>query len=89
MSLPWPLSMLGIDVINPISPKASNNHRVILVVIDYFTKWIEEITLASVTTKAFEHFLQRYIIVQYGVPEAIIIDNAKNLNNNLISDLCV
>ncbi|XP_012472371.1 uncharacterized protein LOC105789544 [Gossypium raimondii] len=35
---PWPFSMWGIDVIGPISPKASNGHRFIFVVIDYFTK---------------------------------------------------
>jgi hypothetical protein len=33
--------MWGIDVIGPINPKASNGHRFILVVIDYFTKWVE------------------------------------------------
>ena len=34
----WPFSMWGMDVIGPISPKASNGHRFIFVVIDYFTK---------------------------------------------------
>ena len=34
----WPFSMWGMDVIGPITPKASNGHRFIFVVIDYFTK---------------------------------------------------
>ena len=38
MAPPWPFSMWGMDVIGPISPKASNGHRFIFVVIDYFTK---------------------------------------------------
>ncbi|XP_012458269.1 uncharacterized protein LOC105779065 [Gossypium raimondii] len=33
--------MWGMDVIGPILPKASNGHRFIFVVIDYFTKWVE------------------------------------------------
>ncbi|KAA3465493.1 RNA-directed DNA polymerase (Reverse transcriptase), Ribonuclease H-like protein [Gossypium australe] len=41
MTSPWPFSMWGMDVIRPISPKASNGHRFIFVVIDYFTKWVE------------------------------------------------
>ncbi|PKI60724.1 hypothetical protein CRG98_018885 [Punica granatum] len=49
--------------------------------IDYFTKWIEAITLASVTAKAVAHFLRRDVIARYGVPVTIITDNAKNLNN--------
>ncbi|PKI67175.1 hypothetical protein CRG98_012424 [Punica granatum] len=52
MAAPWPFSMWGIDVIGPINPKASNGHMFILVAIDYFTKWIEAITLASVTANA-------------------------------------
>ncbi|RDX85017.1 hypothetical protein CR513_33850, partial [Mucuna pruriens] len=36
-----PFAMWGLDMIGPIEPKASNGHRFILVVIDYFTKWVE------------------------------------------------
>ena len=35
---PWLFLMWGMDVIRPITPKASNGHRFIFVVIDYFTK---------------------------------------------------
>ncbi|PKI67611.1 hypothetical protein CRG98_011991 [Punica granatum] len=56
--------------------------------IDYFTKWIEAITLASVTAKAVACFLKRDIIVRYGVPTTLVTDNAKNLNNKLIHELC-
>lgn len=58
----------------------------ILVAIDYFTKWIEAVTLASVTAKAVERFIRRDLIARYGVPETIITDNAKN--NKLIENLC-
>ncbi|PKI07635.1 hypothetical protein CRG98_049587, partial [Punica granatum] len=60
----------------------------ILVAIDYFTKWIEAITLASVTAKAVACFLRRDVIARYGVPATIITDNAKNLNNKVIDELC-
>ncbi|PKI75849.1 hypothetical protein CRG98_003764 [Punica granatum] len=76
------------DVISPINPKASNGHLFILVSIDYFTKWIKAVTLASVTAKVVAHFLKRDIIAQYGVPATLVTDNAKNLNNKLIDKLC-
>ncbi|PKI67879.1 hypothetical protein CRG98_011723 [Punica granatum] len=76
------------DVIGPINPKASNGHMFILVAIDYFTKWIKAVTLASVTAKAVAHFLRRDVIARYGVPATIITDNAKNLNNKVIDELC-
>ncbi|PKI78460.1 hypothetical protein CRG98_001100 [Punica granatum] len=88
MAAPWTFSMWGMDVIGPITPKASNGHLFILVAIDYFTQWIEAITLASVTAKAVARFLKRDIIARYGVPATLITDNAKNLNNKLIDELC-
>ncbi|PKI67203.1 hypothetical protein CRG98_012400 [Punica granatum] len=88
VTAPWPFSMWGMDVIGPINPKASNGHMFILVAIDYFTKWIEAVTLASVTAKAVARFLRRDVIARYGVPATIITDNAKNLNNKVIDELC-
>ncbi|PKI49441.1 hypothetical protein CRG98_030173 [Punica granatum] len=87
-SAPWPFSMWGIDVIGPISPKASNRHLFILMAIDYFTKWVEVITLASVTAKAVARFLKQDIIARYEVPVTIITGNAKNLNNKIIDEIC-
>ena len=51
MVSPWPFSMWGMDVIGPITPKASNGHRFIFVVIDYFIKWVEAVSYASVTDR--------------------------------------
>ncbi|PKI68274.1 hypothetical protein CRG98_011354 [Punica granatum] len=65
MTAPWPFSMWGMDVIGPINPKESNGHMFILVAIDYFIKWIEAITLASVTAKAVARFLRRDVIAAF------------------------
>ena len=48
LSSPWPFSMWGIDMIGMIEPKAYNGHRLILVAIDYFTKWVEVVSYANV-----------------------------------------
>ncbi|XP_022760883.1 uncharacterized protein LOC111307120 [Durio zibethinus] len=49
LALPWLFSMWGMDIIGPITPKALNGHRFIFVMIDYFMKWVEAISYASVT----------------------------------------
>jgi ribonuclease HI len=84
----WPFSMWGIDMIGPISPKASNGHRFILVAIDYFTKWIEAASYANVTRNVVIRFLKNNIICRYGLPERIITDNGSNLNNKMMNELC-
>ncbi|KAG8481981.1 hypothetical protein CXB51_026895 [Gossypium anomalum] len=88
MTSPWTFSMWGMDVIGPISPKASNRHRFIFVVIDYFTKWVEATSYANVTKSTVSKFLKKKIIYRYGMPERIISDNALNLNNRMIADVC-
>jgi len=88
LSAPWPFSMWGIDVIGAIEPKTSNGHRFILVAIDYFTKWVEATSYANVTRKVMAKFIRKELICRYGIPERIITDNATNLNNHMMSELC-
>src|SRR3954465_3463682 len=45
----WPFAMWGINMIGKIKPNTSNGHCFILVAIDYFTKWVEVASFASVT----------------------------------------
>ncbi|XP_027348294.1 uncharacterized protein LOC113859811 [Abrus precatorius] len=76
LSSPWPFSMWGIDVIRPIEPKASNGHRFILITIDYFTKWVEAASYASVTRNVVVKFIKRDLIRRYGTPSKLITDKA-------------
>ena len=85
---PWPFSMWGIDVIRAIEPKASNGHHFILVAIDYFTKWVKATSYSTVTRSVVVRFIKREIIYRYGMPRKIITDNATNLNNKMMKELC-
>ena len=79
---------VGIDMIGEIKPTASNRHRFILVAIDYFTKWVEAVSYASVTKNVVARFIKQNLICRYGIPERIITDNGINLNNTMITALC-
>ncbi|KAI4318298.1 hypothetical protein L6164_026085 [Bauhinia variegata] len=58
------------------------------VAIDYFTKWVEAASYATVTQHVVVKFLKFNIICQYGQPERIITDNGPNLNGSEIQKLC-
>ena len=88
LSAPWPFVMWGIDVIGAIEPKASNGHCFILVAIDYFTKWVETASYANVTRNVVVKFIKKELKCRYGLPNKIISDNATNLNNQMIKELC-
>ena len=88
LAAPWPFSMWGMDEFGAIEPKASNGHRFILVAIDYFTKWVEAALYASVTRSVVVRFIKREIMCRYGLPRKIITDNATNLNNKMMKEMC-
>ena len=71
-----------------INPKASNEHRFILVAIDYFTKLVEATSYTNVTSQVVTRFIKQNLICRYGVPSRIIMDNGSNLNNKMMKELC-
>ncbi|XP_070005961.1 uncharacterized protein [Nicotiana sylvestris] len=85
---PWPFAAWGMDVIGPIERTTSNGHRFILVDIDYFKKWVEVVSYKFVTKKVVANFVKDRIVCRFGVPESIVIDNAANLNSDLMKVMC-
>ena len=59
------------DLIGKIHPLSSKRHIFIIVVTDYFTKWVEAQPLISVTQVHVIRFIKTQIIYWFGVPETI------------------
>ena len=68
LTAPWPFAMWGIDMIGEIRPTTSNGHCFILVAIDYFTKWVEAASFASITKNVVARFIRHNLICRYGIP---------------------
>ena len=71
---PWPFSQWGIDIVGPL-PIGKGQVRFLLVVIDYFTKWVEAEALATITEARIKNFVWKNIICRFGIPLTIISDN--------------
>jgi len=78
MSIPWPFTVWGIDIIGQIKPKASNGYEYILVAIDYFTKWVEVASFKVLNAKKVAQFIQLNINYRYRVPHEVISDNSQH-----------
>ncbi|KAK3003449.1 hypothetical protein RJ639_018209 [Escallonia herrerae] len=63
-------------------PMASGQRRVVIVAIDYFTKWTEAESLAAITSAKCEDFFWKNIVCHFGVPRALVVDNGKQFDNN-------
>jgi len=75
MSSSWQFEMWGMDVIEPIGPPTSKGYRFILVITDYFSKWVEVIPLKEVKTSNVIKFIKHQVLYNFGVPQRIIHDN--------------
>ena len=55
-------------MIGKVSPKSSCGHKYMLVVIDYFTKWVEAASYTRLIAAKVAKFIRSHIICRYGVP---------------------
>jgi hypothetical protein len=71
---PWPFHTWGLDLLGPFTPVAGQLKHLI-VVIDYYTKWIEMDPLASIAFIKVQNFVFCQIICHFGIPAEVIFDN--------------
>ena len=75
MTSPWSFAVWRIDIIGEVRPKASNGHHYIIVAIDYFSKWVEAESYATVGSKQMARFIEKNIICRHGLPHHVVTDN--------------
>nr|GEX93112.1 reverse transcriptase domain-containing protein [Tanacetum cinerariifolium] len=71
---PWPLSGRAGEV------------KFLIVVMDYFTKWIEAKAVATITDGQVKKFVWDNIVCRFGIPGEIISDNGKQFADNPFKD---
>ncbi|CAF3407328.1 unnamed protein product [Rotaria socialis] len=71
---PW--HTIGMDIMGPF-PTTARQKRFLLVIVDYFTRWIELFPLNSITSIDITNILTNEIFSKYGLPKHIVSDNGK------------
>ncbi|XP_059658624.1 uncharacterized protein LOC132304943 [Cornus florida] len=77
----------GMDIIGPL-PMGKGQVQYAIVVIDYFTKWIEAGPLASIAETSIRKFAWRSIINRFGMPRVLVTDNGKQFDCTKFKDFC-
>ena len=84
---PWPFQQWGLDILGPLSI-GKGQCKFIIVAVDYFTKWVEAETLATITEQKIRNFVWCAIICRFGLPRALVSDNGKQFDNAKFRDFC-
>ncbi|XP_048613404.1 uncharacterized protein LOC125587236 [Brassica napus] len=83
---PYPFMRWAMDIIGPLP--CSRQRRFILVLTDYFTKWIEAEAYAQVTDKEVRGFVWKNIICRHGLPYEIVTDNGSQFMSGNFKEFC-
>jgi hypothetical protein len=70
----WPLQRWGLDMLGPL-PLAQANLKYVVVAVEYFSKWIEAKSLATITSATIQKLFGQNIVCRFGVSKAITLDN--------------
>jgi hypothetical protein len=59
-----------------------------VVVVQYFSKWIEAKSLATITSVTVQKFFWQNIVCRFGVPKAITMDNGTQFDAEAFKEFC-
>lgn len=63
----WPFDMWRLDLMGKF-PKSRGENEYLIVVVDYFSKWIKAKPLASPTEENTFNFLHDFVLCRYRIP---------------------
>ena len=85
VSQPW--HTIGVDIMGPF-PTTPRQKKFLLVIVDYFTSWVEMFALRNTTATDIANILINEVICRYGIPFYILSDNGPQFVSQLFNDVC-
>ncbi|KAG7564134.1 Ribonuclease H-like superfamily [Arabidopsis suecica] len=87
ISAPYPFMGWSMDIVGPMH-RSTRGVQYLLVLTDYFSKWIEAEAYINIHDSVVKTFLWKHIICRYGVPYEIVTDNGPQFISNDFEDFC-
>ena len=81
------MERIAIDVLGPL-PMTEAGNKYILIIANYFTKWVEAFPLPNQEAKTVADKLINEVICRFGVPLIIHSDQGRNFESALFAEVC-
>ncbi|XP_041953713.1 uncharacterized protein LOC121713267 [Alosa sapidissima] len=82
---PW--GKLGMDLMGPF-PRSKRGNTFLLVLVDYFTKWVEMFPLKDGKAHHIVFILKDEIFTRFGVPRELVSDRGPQFTGHEMANLC-
>ena len=86
ISSPYPFMRWSMDIVGPL--QNTKKKRFLLVFTDFFSKWVEADSYASIKDVQVENFVWKNIITRHGVPYKIVTDNGSQFISTRFEAFC-
>ena len=83
----YPFERIAMDII-PGLPETNNGNKHILVVVDYFSKWVEACPLKRMDAATIASVFVSEFVSRFGCPESLLTDQGKNFDSRLFRVFC-
>jgi len=81
-----PFKRVAIDIVGDIFPASSREHRYILTVVNFATRYPEAVALKNITTTNVTEALVS-VFARVGVPEEILSDRGTQLTSDMMKEV--
>jgi transposase InsO family protein len=82
-----PMERVSLDVLGPL-PKSNDDNKFVLLVCDYFTKWVEAFPMPDQEAKTVADKFVKEFVCRYGVPRKLFTDQGSNFQSRLFKEVC-
>ena len=82
-----PMERLALDVLGPL-PCTRMGNKYILIVADYFSKWVEAFPMPNQEASTVADLLVKEVVCRFGVPLLIHSDQDRNFESAVFTEMC-
>lgn len=79
--------MLGMDIMGPF-PRSTRQNEYLLVIVDYFSKWVEVFPMRAAKSATIVRILREEIFTRWGTPAFIVSDRGTQFTSNILDQVC-
>ena len=83
----YPMQIIAVDILGPL-PESTNGNSYILVVGDYFTRWMEAYAIRNQEATTVAQKLVDEIFCRFSTPEQLHSDQGSQFESQLIAEVC-
>ena len=86
-SIGTPMQRVALDILGPL-PETNQGNKYVLVVGDYFTKWVEAYPIPDEKAETVARTFVSEFVCKFGVPVELHSDQGRNFESRVFSEVC-